>query len=81
MLATIFGPQILGVLRLIFSDISDVSKGTRAKNILWLPVAPIRIYLETFRLKYLEMKLKISPADECLIKEFEAKKRRVLCLR
>ena len=76
MLATIFGPQILAVFRLIYND---MSKGTRwsqiAKNIIWLPIAPIRIYLETFRLKYLEMKLNISPADETLNKEFETKKR------
>ena len=56
-----------------------MSKGTRwsqiAKNIIWLPIAPIRIYLETFRLKYLEMKLKISPADETLNEKYETKKR------
>ena len=76
MLATIFGPQILAVFRLIYND---MSKGTRwsqiAKNIIWLPIAPIRIYLETFRLKYLEMKLKISPADETLNEKYETKKR------
>ena len=76
MVSTIFGPQILGVLRLICHDMSSGTTWSKiAKNILWLPVAPIRIYVETFRLKYLEMKLNISPADETLNKEFETKKR------
>ena len=76
MLTTIFGPQVLGVLRLICNDMSKGKRWSQtAKNIIWLPVAPIRIYLETFRLKYLEMKLKINPPDETLNKEFETKKR------
>ena len=75
-LLTIFGPQLLGALRTVVSNPPNCRNWKEvACCILLIVLSPFHMYVEHFKLAYLEMKLKINPNDKLLILKKESLKR------
>ena len=75
-LGSIFIPQFLGALRLVIANpppLHDL-RGV-CKSVLQIIFSPCYIYVERFRLMYLELKLKIHPNEEELVIQKEQMKR------
>ena len=75
-LGSVFGPQYLGMLRNVVSNPPDW-KNWRQVCICVLLVAysPLYTYVEHLKLSYMQLKLKLSPNEESIIREIETLKR------
>ena len=76
MLLSILGPQILGALRHFVSNLPDWRDWKQVSgSLLLLLFCPFHMYIGHFKLIYQELKIKINPHDQSLVKEREILKR------
>ena len=75
-LLSIFGPQLLGSLRTVVSNPPNWKNWREVVGtLLFIILSPFHMYVEHFKLAYMELRLKISPNDLSLIEEREKLKR------
>ena len=76
LLSTIFGPHFFGTLRAVVASPPDWKDWKQVTGcILLILFSPVHLYVESFKLTFLDLKLKLHPDDQSLILEREELKK------
>ena len=76
MILTILGPQVLGTLRVVVSNLESCNGWKKVcTSIVMIVLSPFHMYYQQLQMSFIDLKLKMYPNDQNLIKEKEDLKR------